>query len=69
MGQPSSGLIVLFKMMLLGYLYGVTSERLLAKGCAPHLAFRSPWEHLGRAIREHSLGRSISPRSELGPSK
>ena len=29
-GQPSIDPVVLFKMMLLGYLYGITSERRLA---------------------------------------
>jgi len=39
-GQPSIDPVVLFKMLLLGYLYGVTSERRLAEECALHLAFR-----------------------------
>ena len=39
-GQPSIDPVVLFKMMLLGYLYGPTSERRLAEECSLHLAFR-----------------------------
>lgn len=33
-GQPSVDPIVLFKIMLLGYLYGITSERRLAEECS-----------------------------------
>ncbi len=38
-GQPSVDPVVLFKMMLVGYLYGITSERRLAEECSLHLAF------------------------------
>ena len=31
MGQPSVDPVVLFKMLLVGYLYGITSDRRLAK--------------------------------------
>lgn len=31
--------VVIFKMSLLGYLYGITSERRLAEECRPNLAF------------------------------
>ncbi len=37
-GQPSVEPVVLFKMLLLGYLYGITSERRLAREVALHLA-------------------------------
>ncbi|MFN3467447.1 MAG: transposase, partial [Candidatus Brocadiales bacterium] len=38
-GQPSVDPVVLFKMMLLGYLYGITSERRLAEECSLNMAF------------------------------
>ena len=38
-GHPSIDTAVLFKMMLLGYLYGMTSERKLAEECSLNLAF------------------------------
>ena len=38
-GNPSIDPLVLFKMMLLGYLYGITSERKLAEECSLNLAF------------------------------
>lgn len=39
-GQLSVDPIVLFKIMLLGYLYGIVSERRLAEECNLNLAFR-----------------------------
>src|ERR671934_2862436 len=39
-GQPSVDPVVLFKMALLGWLYGITSERRLAGEGRLHLAFR-----------------------------
>ncbi|NIM58293.1 MAG: IS1182 family transposase [Candidatus Aminicenantes bacterium] len=39
-GQPSVDPIVIFKMMLLGYFYGIVSERRLAEDCGLNLAFR-----------------------------
>jgi len=39
-GQPSIDPVVLFKMMLIGYLFGITSERKLAEACSLNLAFR-----------------------------
>ena len=39
-GKPSIDPVVLFKMALLGYLYGITSERRLAEEVRLHLAYR-----------------------------
>jgi transposase len=55
-GQPSVDPIVLFKMMLLGYLYGITSERRLAEECSLHLAFR--W-YLGYDLDEPTPDHSV----------
>lgn len=55
-GQPSIDPVVLFKMMLLGYLYGITSERRLAEQCALHLAFR--W-YLGYDLDESTPDHSV----------
>ena len=38
-GQPGIDPVVLFKMALVGYLYGITSERRLAEELRLHLAF------------------------------
>jgi len=38
-GSPSVEPVVVFKMALLGYLYGLTSERKLAQECRLNLAF------------------------------
>src|ERR687893_1253214 len=38
-GKPGIDPVVLFKMALLGYLYGITSERRLAEECRLNLAF------------------------------
>lgn len=38
-GSPSVDPVVIFKMALLGYLYGITSERKLAEECRLNLAF------------------------------
>lgn len=55
-GQPSVDPTVLFKMMLLGYLYGITSERRLAEECSLHLAFR--W-YLGYDLDEPTPDHSV----------
>jgi transposase len=55
-GQPSVDPVVLFKMMLLGYLYGITSERRLAEECSLHLAFR--W-YLGYDLDEQTPDHSV----------
>ena len=39
-GQPSVDPVVIFKMLLLGYLYGVTSERRLAEEVRLHMGYR-----------------------------
>src|SRR5438128_11276719 len=39
-GQPSVDPVVLFKMALLGWLYGITSERRLAEEIRLNLAYR-----------------------------
>jgi len=39
-GKPSVDPVVLFKMMLLGFLYGITSERRLAQEVSMHLGYR-----------------------------
>jgi transposase len=39
-GRPSLDPIVLFKMMLIGYLYGIRSERRLEQDIIPHAAYR-----------------------------
>src|SRR5713101_5952750 len=39
-GQPSVDPVVIFKIMLIGYLYGVTSERRLAEEVSMHLGYR-----------------------------
>ena len=39
-GQPSVDPVVIFKMLLLGYLYGIASERRLAQEVSLHLGYR-----------------------------
>jgi transposase len=39
-GQPSVDPVVIFKMLLIGYLYGITSERRLAAEISLHLGYR-----------------------------
>jgi len=39
-GQPSVDPVVIFKVLLLGYLYGITSERRLAQEVSMHLGYR-----------------------------
>jgi transposase len=39
-GQPSVDPVVILKMLLVGYLYGITSERRLAREVSLHLAYR-----------------------------
>ena len=55
-GQPSVDPIVLFKMMLIGYLSGITSERKLAEECTVNLAFR--W-YLGYDLDEVTPNHSV----------
>jgi len=39
-GQPSVDPVVIFKMLLVGFLYGITSERRLVQEVSLHLAYR-----------------------------
>src|SRR5712692_801662 len=39
-GRPSVDPVVVFKSLLIGYLYGITSERRLAQEISLHLAYR-----------------------------
>ena len=55
-GQPSIDPEVLFKMMLLGYLYGITSERRLAQDVSLNLAYR--W-YLGYDLDEDTPDHSV----------
>lgn len=55
-GQPSVDPVVLFKMMLLGYLYGITSERRLAEEISLNLAFM--W-YIGYDLDEPTPNHSV----------
>ena len=55
-GQPSVDPVVLFKMMLLGYLFGIPSERKLADEMRVNLAFR--W-YLGYDLDEATPNHSV----------
>ena len=55
-GQPSIDPVVVFKMLLLGYFYGTTSERRLAEECSLHLVFR--W-YLGYDLDEATPNHSV----------
>lgn len=61
-GQPSIDPVVLFKIMLLGYLYGITSERRLAEECSLHLAFR--W-YLGYDLDEATPDHSVLSKARI----
>jgi len=65
-GQPSVDPVVLFKMLLVGYLYGITSERRLAREVGLHLAYR--W-FLGYDLDEPTPDHSVlsKARARLGP--
>ena len=55
-GQPSVDPVVLFKTLLIGYLYGITSERRLMEEIQVNLAYR--WflgYDLDEAIPDHSV--------------
>ena len=65
-GQPSVDPVVLFKMALLGYLYGVLSERRLVEEIRLNLAYR--WfigYDLDEAIPDHSV--LSKARRRFGP--
>ena len=55
-GQPSIDPEVIFKMMLLGYLYGITSERRLAEDVSLNMAFL--W-YLGYDLDEVTPNHSV----------
>ena len=55
-GQPSVDPTVLFKMMLVGYLFGITSERKLSEECTVNLAYR--W-YLGYDLDEATPNHSV----------
>lgn len=64
-GAPSVDPVVVFKMALLGYIYGITSERKLAEECRLNMAFM--W-FLGYDIDETPPDHSIlsKARSRFG---
>src|SRR5436305_1902434 len=65
-GQPSVDPVVLFKMALLGYLYGLPSERRLVEEIGVNLAYR--WfvgYDLDEAIPDHSV--LSKARRRFGP--
>ena len=55
-GQPSIDPVVLFKMMLIGYFYGITSERRLAEELSLNIAFM--W-YLGYDLDEPTPNHSV----------
>jgi transposase len=65
-GQPGIDPVVLFKLALLGYLYGITSERRLAEEARLHLAYR--W-FLGYDLDETPPDHSVlsKARARFGP--
>ena len=64
-GQPSIDPVVIFKMLLVGYLYGITSERRLAEDVRLHLAYR--W-FLGYDLDDPTPNHSVlsKARARLG---
>ena len=66
-GQPSVDPVVIFKMMLIGYLYGITSERRLAQEVSMHLGYR--W-FLGYDFDQPTPHHSVlsKARARFGPS-
>lgn len=61
-GQPSVDPVVIFKMWLLGYMYGVTSERKLCEEASMHMAWR--W-FLGYELDEKIPDHSVLSRARL----
>jgi transposase len=59
-GRPGLDPVVLFKLSLLGYLYGITSERRLAEEVRLHLAYR--W-FLGYDLDEATPDHSVLSKS------
>jgi transposase len=65
-GRPSVDPVVLFKMLLIGYLYGITSERRLARELSLNLAYR--W-FLGYDFDQSTPDHSVlsKARARFGP--
>src|SRR3990170_6642750 len=65
-GQPSVDPVVIMKMMLLGYLYGIPSERRLAEEVSLHLGYR--W-FLGYDFDQPTPDHSVlsKARARFGP--
>lgn len=65
-GRPSIDPVVLFKMLLVGYLYGITSERRLARELSLNLAYR--W-FMGYDFDEEIPDHSVlsKARARFGP--
>ena len=66
-GQPSVDPVVLFKTLLIGYLYGITSERRLMREVQVNLAYR--WflgYDLDEAIPDHSVLSKARARFGMG---
>jgi transposase len=65
-GRPSIDPVVLFKMLLIGYLYGITSERRLARELSLNLAYR--W-FLGYDFDQPTPDHSVlsKARARFGP--
>ena len=65
-GRPSVDPVVLFKMLLVGYLYGITSERRLARELSLNLAYR--W-FLGYDFDQPTPDHSVlsKARARFGP--
>jgi transposase len=61
-GQPSVDPVVLFKALLIGYLYGVTSERRLMEEIQVNLAYR--W-FLGYDLDEAVPGHSVLSKARV----
>src|SRR3954452_9126750 len=58
-GRPSVDPVVLFKMLLIGYLYGITSERRLAPSSASTWAIAGSWAMTSTSRRRTT---ACSPR-------
>jgi transposase len=61
-GQPSIDPIVLFKMMLIGYFYGITSERRLAEEVSLNMAYM--W-YLGYDLDESTPNHSVISKARI----
>ena len=65
-GRPSVDPVVLFKMLLIGYLYGITSERRLARELSLNLAYRWVLGYdFDQATPDHSV--LSKARARFGP--